>query len=409
MNNTQRQFVDILSAGIRGRSAETLYEDVKWDDLMDLAKAHKVEGIIYLALRKSELVNEIGEENLNKLKKTAIMTGIAQARHIKGLEQVFSRFVEEDIPVIVLKGLVVREFYPQPDQRSMSDADILVHKGDVEKVKELLIEIGYKFLEDHIASHHIALAHYQYPVVEVHWNLFKRDGFSEELANYEKLIWNDAIKVSVGESEVLSLGYEDLSLHLCMHMAAHLASTGFGVRQLCDLVLLVEKQGSEIAWNKFIEKARLYGFEKFSTIMFILCREMFGMEIPKEFDTKKADNKKYINSLINEIFEAGVHGKKDMTNNFGTQVAFNFEDKDNNATLGAIKRYFKFIFPPIDSMSEKYNYAKKYKLLAPAAWVHHLFAGIFAEGYSFKDKFEFLTKGASVAVKRNKFLDWMEL
>ena len=58
----------------------------------------------------------------------------------------------------------------------------------------------------------------------------------------------------------------------------------------------------------------------------------------------------------------------------------------------------------------KYSYAKKVKILAPIAWIHHLFAGMsFASGYTFKDKFEFLTKGAIVAINRNKLLEWMEL
>ena len=87
----------------------------------------------------------------------------------------------------------------------MSDADILVHKDDVEKVKNLLIDMGYIFLEDHKASHHIALVHHRYPMIEVHWNLFKRDGFSNELEHYERLIWKRAIKVNVGKAEVLSL------------------------------------------------------------------------------------------------------------------------------------------------------------------------------------------------------------
>ena len=60
-------------------------------------------------------------------------------------------------------------------------------------------------------------------------------------------------------------------------------------------------------------------------------------------------------------------------------------------------------------MSDKYSYAKKVKVLAPIAWIHHLFSGIFASEYTFKDKFEFLTKGAATAVNRNKLLDWMEL
>ena len=192
-------------------------------------------------------------------------------------------------------------------------------------------------------------------------------------------------------------------------MAAHLAATGFGVRQLCDLVLLVEKKNEEIDWNSFIMKARMYGFEKFSLIMFLLCKELFHMEVPKELEIKSVNNKKYVSALIDEIFEAGVHGKKEMSNQFATQVAFNFEDKDSNATLGAIKRYFRFIFPRIDDMSDKYSYAKKIKILAPIAWIHHLFAGIFTSEYSFKDKFEFLTKGAATAVNRNKLLDWMEL
>ena len=409
MNNAEKQFVHILSAGIRGKAADKIYENVEWDEVIDLANKHKVEGIVYLALRKSNLVSKIGEKRLSLLKQKAAITGIGQSRHISGLSIVFNKIIEENIPVIVLKGLVVRDFYPQPDQRTMSDADILVHKDDVEKVKNLLIDMGYIFLEDHKASHHIALVHNRYPVIEVHWNLFKRDGFSNELEHYERLIWNRAININVGEAEVLSLSYEDLALHLCMHMAAHLASTGFGVRQLCDLVVLVEKKGEEINWNSFIMKARMYGFEKFSLIMFLLCKKLFDMEIPKELEVSSVNNKKYIAALLDEIFESGVHGKKEMANQFATQVAFNFEDKDSNPTLGAIKRYFRFIFPRIDDMSDKYSYAKKVKVLAPIAWIHHLFSGIFASEYTFKDKFEFLTKGAAIATNRNKLLDWMEL
>ena len=409
MNNAQKQFIDILSAGIRGKSADKVYDNVEWDEVIDLADKHKVEGIIYLALRKSKLISNIGEEKISLLKQKAAITGITQSRHISGLSTVLNKINERNIPVIVLKGLVVREFYPQPDQRSMNDADILVHEGDVEKVKQLLIDMGYVYLEDHKASHHIALVHHKYPFIELHWNLFKRDGFSNELEHYERLIWRRAIKVNVGEAEVLSLSYEDLALHLCMHMAAHLVATGFGVRQLCDFVLLVEHKGDEIDWNSFIMKARMYGFEKFSEIMFLLCNKLFNMEVPKEINIKVVNNKKYVSALLNEIFEAGVHGKKEMANQFATQVAFNFQDKDSNATLGAINRYFRFIFPKIDDMSVKYSYAKKVKILAPIAWIHHLFAGVFASEYSFKDKVEFLTKGAAKAANRNKLLDWMEL
>lgn len=409
MNNTQKQFVDILSASIRGKKITNVYDSVNWNEILHLAEAHKVEGIIYSGLSRSGLTENIEEEQLKSLKRSTFNTGVEQLRNIKNLSNVFSKFNEENIPVIVLKGLVIREFYPRPEQRSMCDADILVHKNDVEKVKDLLIEMGYVFLEDHKASHHIALVHRYNPMVEVHWHLFKRDGFSSELGDFEKLIWKDVIKLNVGDAEVLSLGYEDLALHLCMHMAAHIVSSGFGLRQLCDLVLLIENKGDLINWDKFITKASMYGFEKFSLIIFILCKELFGMEIPSGIKVEGVNNKRYIYDLIEEIFEAGVHGKKDITSSFGNQVAFNFEEKDNNATLGAIKRYLNLIFPKVQSMSNKYGYAKKFRILTPIAWIHHLISGIFIREYSYKEKFSFLTRGASVAINKNKLLEWMEL
>ena len=110
MNNAQKQFVDILSAGIRGKSADKVYDNVEWDEVIDLADKHKVEGIIYLALRKSKLISNIGEEKISLLKQKAAITGITQSRHISGLSTVLNKINERNIPVIVLKGLVVREF-----------------------------------------------------------------------------------------------------------------------------------------------------------------------------------------------------------------------------------------------------------------------------------------------------------
>ena len=94
MNNTERQFVDVLSAGIRGNTAYKVYENVDWDEVIDLANKHKVEGIIYLALRKSSLASNIGENRINLLKQKAAITGIGQSRHISGLSIVFNKIIE---------------------------------------------------------------------------------------------------------------------------------------------------------------------------------------------------------------------------------------------------------------------------------------------------------------------------
>ena len=237
----------------------------------------------------------------------------------------------------------------------------------------------------------------------------KRDGFSDELDLFEDDIWDRTIEVKVKGAKVLSLGYEDLALHLCMHMAAHLAASGFGVRQIVDLVLLVEKKGHLIDWTLFINKAEEFGFKKFIIIMFKICNILFSMDIPKEMAVYKIDDEEMFESLISTIFDGGVYGKKDMASNFANQVAFNYKGKDSNATIGAIRRYFRFIFPSIETMSDKYSYARKIRILTPIAWIHHLFSGIFRKEYNFTDKIRFLTKGAKESVEKNKILSWMEL
>lgn len=408
MNTTEKQFIDLLSDSIRNEVCKKKYDNVDWNELINLSRKHKIEGLIYSALNKSRLLENIDEDKVKDLKKEVFFTGVTQISNMSKLEKVFNEFSKENVPVIVLKGLVVREYYPQPEQRSMSDADIFVKAKDLNKSKKILIDLGYTEI-DAEASHHIKYIKSGYPMIELHWHVMKRDGFSDELDLFEDDIWDRTIEVKVKGAKVLSLGYEDLALHLCMHMAAHLAASGFGVRQIVDLVLLVEKKGHLIDWTLFINKAEEFGFKKFIIIMFKICNILFSMDIPKEMAVYKIDDEEMFESLISTIFDGGVYGKKDMASNFANQVAFNYKGKDSNATIGAIRRYFRFIFPSIETMSDKYSYARKIRILTPIAWIHHLFSGIFRKEYNFTDKIRFLTKGAKESVEKNKILSWMEL
>ena len=408
MNTTEKQFIDLLSNSIRNEVCKKKYDNVDWNELMNLSRKHKIEGLIYSALNKAELLENIDEDKVKDLKKEVFFTGVTQISNMSKLEIVFNEFSKENVPVIVLKGLVVREYYPQPEQRSMSDADIFVKAKDLNKSKKILIDLGYTEV-DAEASHHIKYIKSGYPMIELHWHVMKRDGFSDELDLFEDDMWDRTIEVNVKGAKVLSLGYEDLALHLCMHMAAHLAASGFGVRQIADLVLLVEKKGHLIDWTLFINKAEEFGFKKFIIIMFKICNILFSMDIPKEMAVYKIDDEEMFESLISTIFDGGVYGKKDMASNFANQVAFNYKGKDSNATIGAIRRYFRFIFPSIETMSDKYSYARKIRILTPIAWIHHLFSGIFRKEYNFTDKIRFLTKGAKESVEKNKILSWMEL
>ena len=159
----------------------------------------------------------------------------------------------------------------------MCDSDIIIHKEDLPKVRKLLLNEGFREEED--AGHHIAFLKHGFNL-EVHWTL-ANETFRNGQKCFQEYIWNDARKIKVGRIDTLALSLEDQALHFCAHMASHMAISGFGVRQLADLVLLVEHEGKNINWNNFLLKAERSGLLRFSIGMFKVCNYLFNITLPE--------------------------------------------------------------------------------------------------------------------------------
>lgn len=388
MNIMQIQLIEILSSAIHESKVEIdSTEKIKWKSIIKESEAHSVKGLLYSAINKSEYLKYVEKESLEQWRRDTILTGVSQIQHIRQMSKVLKMFNKENIPVIVLKGLVVREFYPKPELRTMSDADVLVKTEDLNRIKKLLKGLGY--IESEITKSHIVFEHEKHYDIEVHWTLTKIRYFKcqylFENQMWENQIWEKTIKVNVGDSEALSLSFEDLAVHLCNHMAVHSVYSGFGIRQLCDLVLLVEKKGSLIDWSSFLNKIKKLGIEKFTMSIFLVCRQLFNMTIPQELKSIELVEEELLKLLINDIFSSGVHGKKSISRLFGTYLA---SDSAN---------------------SDRYLYAKKHIILVPIAWIHHFGRGVFNKEYSFLSKIKFLVSIVYTSKRKNKLLQQLEL
>lgn len=409
MNNTQKQIIYMLSAAIRKKNVKFRSDEkINWNEVLEESEAHKVTPLIYSSINRAEALNIMDESTLNTLKKNVFKSSITQSSHIKNVASVLERFNNTGIPIIVLKGLVVRDYYPIPDLRTMCDADVLVHEEDLEKVSALMISLGFNQIKEK-DDHGAHIVFYKGSTVfEVHWTLIN-DRFFKGDKSFEDKLWDDAMDVTVGGVKTKSLSLEDLAVHLCTHMAVHLAYSGFGVRQLTDLVVLVEKKGHLIDWKAFLNKSKECGVYTFAIAIFNICNRLFDMEIPKEIKGEKNIKNKYIEQLIQDIFDSGVHGKKSNDRVFAAEFAFDQGEGAADGSVSIIKKFMKLLFPPIRQMSDKYNYAKKFILLAPIAWIHHLIEGILNKDYNFSSKMKMATSTVSVANKRNKLLKELEL
>lgn len=403
MNQTQQQLIKMLSSAIRRGEVNLDLQSsiIDWKALIEEAKEHKVTGLAYSSVKGQLQELEIDQQLLNEWKREVIFSGMNQQRHVKHSAEILRLFNEEKIPVIVLKGIVLRELFPHPDLRTMSDLDILVHEEDLARIGAFLTTRGFKKLEAPQEKHDV---YYKGSFkVEVHWSLTE-EGMFRGGKSYEEGIWERVREVEVLGVKTLTLGYNDFIFHLIIHMASHTAYHGFGIRYLLDLVVMIEQQGAFIDWAEVVRLMDACQVRKYSAVLFKCCEDLFGLEVPTSVANLVEIDPQYIILFEEEIMNSGVHGYREGGEILSRQISY-----DNTQVSSPFSKLVGLFFPPVEKMSDKYQYAKKNKLLIPVAWGHHLMVGICHPTYSFKDKFKLVTTGYRVVKNRQDMLEWLEL
>lgn len=405
--DNRKEFIELLSAAIRGKTLIIENENINLKEIFKEAQPHSVTGLIYSAIDKKSKFNKINEDIIDNVKKEVIFSAINQAQHIKRTAKVLAEFNKKNIPIIALKGLVVRDFYPKADLRTMSDADVLIQSDDLDKSRELLLSLGFVEREDssnngvHIVFDKNNLS------VELHHKLVhgKLDNGHN---SFENSLWKEKMLIKVDKVETLSLGLEDLLLHLCSHMAGDFAGNGFGVRQLCDVVVLVEKKGEEINWIKFLDKARKANLDKFSLVIFKACNMLFNMEIPKGLEKANNLDEKYINLFINEVFNSGNHGVKEKVGSLGNRIALKLGNS-NDITQRNLGKASSMLSVIVNMTKSKYNYANKYKILVPIACIHYWIDECKRSKYNVKELIKTIISTIPRANKKSHLIQWLDI
>lgn len=408
MNRLQGEMLRIVNSALKNEKVK-INSGVEWKELFKECRDHQLVPLLNYGLEKEEMKGALEEKDIEKLKLKILRSNIRETEHVFKVSKVLKNLQDSCIPVIVLKGLVVRNLYPRPELRTMSDADILVPLETLGKVSRLMKDMGYrqtKNFEDH-GAHIVFKKEGEYPV-EVHWTLIN-NAFFKGNKEFEKELWQDCMDVQVGKVNALGLSVENLAVHLCTHMAVHLAYKGFGLRQLIDLTLLVNNYGNEIDWNRFLSKIKVSGIERFTFTVFNLSSELFGMKIPIEIKARDTIGNEYTKLLLQDIFESGTHGKKDKSRVFASEFAFEQGSGASRDEKAILNKWLKLLFPPVREMGDRYSYAKNCIVLTPIAWIHHIFAGLFNKKYSFFNKYKIATSTIKVANERNKLLKGLNL
>lgn len=374
MDNNEFYLLKIISAAIRGkRPAEPKFHPVEWERIFSGAAEHEVHTLIYPSIRMLAPAVQPPPHLFDQWEKGCLILAAKQLHYMNEAYQVLRSLGESNISVIVVKGLLLRELYPYPELRTMGDIDLLIKPEDGARAGAVLEALGYS------RNRHTGLVEAfksgNFLSIELHYALFDPEAYVN-LNEFEKQLWVHAKSSTIGGQSVLTLSLEDNLIYLLQHMAKHFRSAGFGLRQLCDVILFIEAHAAEIDWTYFWSTVKQYGYESFIITVFEICRQFLGLQQvppPSGCESNTADQEAVL-MLIEDIFSSGVFGHKNKSRGLSGGITKNLSNNEITGTQPKFESCVSFIsnvlFPSYLKLHERYSYARKLPLLLPVAWLH---------------------------------------
>lgn len=218
---------------------------------------------------------------------------------------------QEGISVAVLKGVAAAGAYPEPELRKAGDIDLLVKPGQLEEACRALEKAGCRVAERQPALHHVVLLTEEGIEVEVHSMLaepFDNEQVNEYLRgklseSFEHVVRRETMGV---EFPVLDHGFH--AYELLLHMLQHFLRSGFGLRFLCDWVVLWRQDVPQVSRRKYLELVQESRIKGFSDMVTKACCEYLGLE-QERVDWMEIPLQLSAEGFMREVLEAEEFGK----------------------------------------------------------------------------------------------------
>lgn len=375
MNKIDKMFLQALKTSL-------INEKVNWNEqitqkewlhLFRQAEIHHVLPMIYDAVYCCPAAKQMDVSFFTPFKKKTVQQVMVQTMKTSEFLELYQYLYKANIKPVMVKGIICRELYPNPDYRSSGDEDMLIQPENFELCHSKMQEFGMVLADSKQniqEAYEVPYGKQGSPIyIELHKFLFPPD--SEAYGEFNRFfndIYESVIEISVHGVPISTMEYTTHLFYLICHAFKHFLHSGFGIRQVCDIILFANKYGNQIDWRKILEECKTIHAELFAAALFRIGEKYLTFDpkiacYPYEWSCIKIDE----TSLLDDLLDAGVYGGADMNRKHSSSITLNTvsAQKRGKRSNGSILRT---VFPPLKSMSDRYTYLKKYPLLLPVAW-----------------------------------------
>ena len=255
---------------------------IDWDALLRLAMHNRIPTLLYqhLAAARVDGVPPEIMERLGGFFHQVTVRNMYLARELVALVDLFRTKGIEALPY---KGpILAQSLYGNLGLRQFWDLDIVVHKEDVLRVKDLLVERGYKPERELSRAEETALlesdCEYNFDSddgrvhLEIHWRILPQPFVSRFDTRF---VWDRAVTVDLVNTKTLTLPPEELFLILCMHGGDK--HQWARLKWICDIARFIDTNRT-IDWDQVLKDAAILGKTKTVFFALHLAASLLGAE-----------------------------------------------------------------------------------------------------------------------------------
>ncbi len=376
--NEQKLLIYSIQAGHNehklDRVKKLLIHPLDWEEVLETAKWHRVEPLLYYNLMDLPEAKIIPTDFMEHIKKSFYSNMVTNINLYSELERLLGVFNKSGINVILLKGSVLgRTVYDNDSIRPLSDIDIMVKIIDIEKADKTLSENGYVFNEKSSRewfrenNYNFQFTH---PVknimIELHWHILsKSEPAPIAIKDHDiiKRMWERAIPMKAYDDKALTLCPSDLLFYLCVHFLKHRFQSPIGryrgvfnsrgsLLQLNDIYQSVRYYKDEIDWVSLDLEAEKYQVTRLIYSTLYIVRNIFEADnddsdkIPNASDPSKIDHD-LIALILNRLFDREYVFSMNPLSFYEAIISGNLQLK--------IKTLINIFFPPKEIISKSYS------------------------------------------------------
>lgn len=361
-------------------------ENVSWEDgmsaedwagLFRLSQHHQILPIIYETVYGCSAFATCPPELVQTTKGQVIRQVMTQGRKTQEFLNLYGRMLDKGLTPLVVKGLVCRELYREPDYRCSGDEDVLIPVEQFEKCDEVFLDSGMDMLMPDMDPDQEGEVPYYKVGGMLHIELHK-ELFSSESEAYGALnvmftyAFDRKIQIDIHGVPIYTMCHTDHLLYLILHAFKHFLHSGFGIRQVCDIVRYAENFGTEIDWGYIREKCGEIHADIFAASLFDIGRKelLFDPEkacYPEDWEPIGADS----SDMLEDLIDGGVFGDSSMSRKHSSNITLQAVSEDRQGKKAGVS-LVQTLFPARKYMERTYTYLKKYPILLPAAWASRI-------------------------------------